>query len=272
MTSSPLLTIGLWFRQVDALERKYLSIRYSRKFPSFSKISILLASRFLITSLEWGFKRNKVQKPVFYSIIIALALPNIVWSAKHTNQLLQKDTRLMAKEWIEENIPAGSHILIESFKLSDFILLSENKESLYRKYLRYKSIIEKIPNYKGHALLRKKIEMENVKEPSYRIDYFYLPASRIEMVHDEFSSYIMPRGVSSVDEYKRKGVNYIVTARYKSSGDFSYEEMRNTFPDFYKFFKTLERECRLVKVFRYENSLESRKPFINPEIKIYSLE
>ncbi len=233
-------------------------------------VLILLASRFLMASLEWGCKHNKVQKWVFYLLIFVLVLPNLVWSVKHTNQLLRKDTRIMAKDWIEENIPAGSHILIESYKLSNLISLNESKESLYGKYLQYKSIIGKIPDYKGHALLRKKIEMENVQEPAYDVSHF-CPRS-FGILHDEFTSIIANQNVSSIDEYRRRGIDYVVVARYKPSDDFSSELMKKKQPGFHNVFKTLDRECKLVKTFSYKNSLtESRRPLINPEIKIYSL-
>ena len=233
-------------------------------------VLILFASRFLVASLEWGCKRNKVQKLVFYLLIFVLVLPNLVWSAKHINQLLQKDTRIMAKNWIEENIPSGSHILIESYKLSNLISLNESKESLYGKYLRYKSIIEKIPNYKGYALLRKKIEMENVQEPAYDVSYFY-PRS-FGILHDEFTSKIANQKVLSIDEYRRRGIDYVVVARYKPSDDFSSEFMKKRQPEFHYVFETLDQECRLLKTIRYKNSLAAlRKPLINPEIKIYTL-
>lgn len=236
-------------------------------------VLLLLASRLIIFLLEKIVLKEKARKYVFYSIILVLALPNIVWSIKHNKQLLQKDTRLMAKEWIEENIPSGSHILLEGRgSMRGVIPLNEHKASLYEKYLRYKSIIDTNPNYHGNAMLQVKAKMKNVREPSYYIHYLQKPSPFRKHFREDYSIGIANSEVLRFDEYKRIGIDYVIVSRRKPSDNYHSEEDRVRYPASYDFFRSLENECRIVKVFQYPNSLvKLRKPNINPEIKIYSL-
>ncbi len=238
-------------------------------------VLLLLASRFLITSLEKIFYEKKMQKLVFYLIVFVLALPNIAWSIKHNHQLFQKDTRLMAKEWIEENIPSGSHILLTgSGSNRGVVPLNENKASLYGKYLRYQSVIDTNPNYRGNAMLQVKTKMKIIQEPSYYIDYFYRPELLAfeNKFREDYSIGIVNPEVLPIDRCKRIGIDYVIVSRGKPSDNYHSEEDRVNYPASYDFFRSLENECRLVKVFQYPNSLvKLRKPSINPEIKIYSL-
>jgi hypothetical protein len=179
----------------------------------------------------------------------------------------------MAKDWIEKNIPSGSHILIAKIqRLGEYIYLNENKESLNQKYLRYKPIIDTIPSYHGNALTELKIKMKKIRDPSYYINYFFLPREWENPLRDDFRKEIMKVSVLSIDEYKKIGIDYIVVARWKPSHNYSTEQDMKKYPDFYYFFQSLEGECKLINTFKYHNSLvTSRNPLINPEIKIYSL-
>lgn len=227
-------------------------------------VLLLLAAIFIVSLIDKFSFIEKLNKRLPFLIMLVIGIPNIVELISYNLQLTKNDTRVMAKEWIEENIAAGSHLLIEDVRLSGYITINESRESLNRKYIAYKSIIDNIPEYKGNALLRKEIEMENIKEPSYFIDYFYQPCHGLNLVVGEFATQVLQARFLSFKKYREDGVDYIITARFKSN-DNSSEDQNN-------FFNSLESNCNLVKVFKYDNSLDAwRNPLINPEIRIYSL-
>ena len=213
-------------------------------------VLLLLASRFLITSIGKGFLHKKTQKYVFYSMMFLLTLPNVVWSIEHNKQVLQKDTRLMAKEWIEENIHSGSHILLEGKgSMRGIIRLNENKVSLHRKYLKYSTIIEASPGYHGNALKALEIKMKNIQALSYHLYYFYRPekAKYLKKFREDYSIGIAKQGVLTIDEYKRMGIDYVIVSRGKPSDNYSSEKDREIYPTFYDFFRSLEREMQTCK-------------------------
>ena len=77
----------------------------------------------------------------------------------------------------------------------------------------------------------------------------------------------------AINEYKKIGIDCVIVVRGKPSDNYSSEKDMVRYPAFYDFFRSLEGECRLVKVFQYQNSLvKNMNPFLNPEIKIYSLQ
>ncbi|GAX60430.1 single-stranded DNA-specific exonuclease [Candidatus Scalindua japonica] len=179
----------------------------------------------------------------------------------------------MAKDWIEKNIPRGSHILLQGKGSTHGVIpLNESKVSLYRRFLRYKAKINTIQDYHGNALKTLEIKMKNIREPSYNIEYFYCPDRFLRNYPGQHSIEIIRLGVLTISEYKKIGFDYVVVSREKTGDNYSLEEDRVKYPAFYNFFRSLENECRLVKTFQYEDSLiEFRKNSIHPEVKIYRL-
>lgn len=235
-------------------------------------VLFLLSARFLVAVKDRLLFFKKDSNLFSVSLIFLLCLPNIVELTKFNRQLLRKDTRVLAQEWIEKNIPPGSHLFISNFHLGGYIRLNESIDSLNSKYLKYKSVIDNLPNYKGSALRRKKIEMANVREPSYFINYYNRPAGRQITLSDDFTQFIAKASEITLDDYSKKGYDYIITARYNPSDNYSSQYLRKHNIAYYEFFKSLDRDWKLEKSFTYENSLDkSRRPKINPEINIYSL-
>ena len=106
----------------------------------------------------------------------------------------------------------------------------------------------------------------------YYIDYFYRPGNFAKRFRRDYTIGIAKQEVLTLDEYKRRGIDYVIVSRGKPSDNYPTEKDRVKYPAFYDFFRSLESKCRLVKVFQYPNSLVIPKSsFINPEIKIYSL-
>jgi hypothetical protein len=234
------------------------------------------------------FSSRKMQNGVLWLVICLLTAPNVMWSLAHNKELLQKDTRLAARDWIEKNIPPGSHLLVEGVLTRGFIELNEiegrgargflplheNGASLHRNFLLYEKIIDNIPDYRGIASQQLKIRMENVEEPSYRIDYFYTPRKFKKRFLHYYLNDLLRRRVLAIDEYREMGIDYVVVTGRKSSYDYSSERVGEEYLDFYSFFRSLEKDCRLIKTFRYENSKAEREETmeVNPEIRIYRLE
>lgn len=103
-----------------------------------------------------------------------------------------------------------------------------------------------------------------LKNPHNVIDYFYQSWIGINLVEGDFASQVLQSRFLSLEKYRENGVDYIITARFKSNDNASENENN--------FFNSLESNCNLVKVFKYDNSLDKfRNPLINPEIRIYSL-
>lgn len=173
---------------------------------------LAIGTSFFIVSLsnvlsQWAGKRNRFQfcswkACIVLVSILVLALP-VSLSIKQDVQFSTKDTRVTAKEWIDENIPAGSKFATEEYAapisnkeydIEYFFSLSERdlayytnngfnylmlSSSVYNRYYRepdrYQSTIEFYDGIRMEFPLIKKISTDGWWQTGPTIQIYSLP-------------------------------------------------------------------------------------------------
>jgi hypothetical membrane protein len=184
-------------------------------------------------------------------IIVLMFLPPIWNVLKHELSLAGKNTRYLAKDWIEANIPAGSKILMDSGRSinSSAPAIAENRESIERM-LRYAKeniskgkILQEIVD--KNALVYYELLLKTVPENSYditstmfglevetidyylaeRYQYFIISHGRKESRTGDYAKANMPdvaRFYTSLDTDRRVHLIQVIAPTLKNNGDTFY--------------------------------------------------
>jgi len=185
-------------------------------------------------------------------ICLLLILPGGFIIARYDYRAFQKDTRLIAKEWVEEHIPVGTKMLVESSGPK----LQISKANLQKFYDLAKEEAGVGP-FTTHLERYYRYRVEAVQEPAYDITEIYHPwwltnedsagAKRLETDKDrDMGNPLKPRGVMTFDYYQDHGFEYVVTQRTAYESYFT-ETKRTQFPSMYRFYRDLMARGELVK-------------------------
>ena len=232
---------------------KYL-VSWSYMIPLMPFLYLLMAK-----TLNDGFKRfacfscwkQFVARSVILLLLMIYPVVN-VW--KLDLSFSGKNTRVLAKEWIEENIPFGSKILMDSGKtINSFSpLIAENKESIQR------------------TLTRKKREIEtgSLRDPSKIVDmggtlkYFSMlmqtvPEESYDIVSTNFGLDVEP-----VDYYIKNGYHYFVISQAMMKARTSeFSSKINKKP--YDFYSSIQLDTRIKLIKKImPSSLNRGTPFL----------
>jgi len=222
-------------------------------FPVFP-LFILAGAQFLDTISN--SKYNKLITGVF---ILAL-LPSIIFCLKLDYAYTRKDSRTIAKEWVESNIPSGSKILIDMYPNCPPI--KETKTQLTRLY---NKAVE-LNHYKKEYL---KLQLEaypvSDKITGYEIFRILRPANEvsgtIEMVKEAEKVQDLIDISNGFSYLRKSGIKYIIAdSADESSGLVSKDKA------LIYFYTNLPKQGKLIKKFYPENRLSP-----GPVISIYKL-
>lgn len=151
-----------------------------------------------------------------------------------------KNTRVLAKEWIEANIPPGSRILMDSGKSINSFgpLIAENEASIER------TLTEK----------KRAIQNGTLDDPTLIVDktallYYELLLKSVPEVSYDITSTKFGLELRTVDDYVRDGYQYFVISQNMKSTR-STEFFASRHPRASAFYKSLDqdRRLRLIRV------------------------
>ncbi len=109
---------------------KSLFVRYMIPLVPFLCLMAAEACNYFLNFLA-PLKISKFLKQTVTLLLISIILSSSVHSLCWHNWLLsQKDTRILAKEWIEANIPSRTRIAMQGYQVYNFPPLWESKESI----------------------------------------------------------------------------------------------------------------------------------------------
>src|SRR5262249_38010043 len=108
LASQPIF-LGLFLMLFRVKESHHMLIA----FPALS----ILAASFVVDAISWLLRRRVGLQPIAVATVTGLlVLMPAQKSFKSSYRLSLPDTRLLAKLWVEENIPLGSKIAMDSGK------------------------------------------------------------------------------------------------------------------------------------------------------------
>lgn len=200
-------------------------------------VTALLGGRFLadIVSIAGRDRRPAVAATALGIALVAFPAFQIA----ETNQLMLKiDTRAIAKEWFDENVPPGSKVLIEGSRT-----VVSNAT---------------IPLQNTAENLRESIEFYREREPGkaryFRMALKTLPNTTYDLVPISFDN------VRALQDYKNLGVQYLVLRpeEYRNS------RLRYDWPDLVE---TIRRDPDVELIKRFEPTEENSAS--SPVIEVY---
>lgn len=194
------------------------------------------------------------QRIVISLVCFLLILPGGFFIARYDYRAFQKDTRLLAKEWVEEHIPKGTKMLVES----EGPKLQISKRNLQQFYDLAKQEAG-VGAFTTHLERYYRYRVETVREPAFDITEIYHPwwlrsesvggVQRLVTEKDrDMGNPLKPRGVMSFDFYKNHGFEYVVTQ--STAYETYFKEPKGTqFPSMQEFYRDLLTRGELVKEF-----------------------
>lgn len=259
--SSDIIFLGFilpTFLYVGSWEKKGLDYLY----PIFPVLAIL-AARVLISISS---KTNTLQK-LAYLIIFLVVIPTGIKSSWHTFKMTRKDTRTIAQEWIEGNIPSGTRIGFDwyTFCPNLFDPTKYTDDSGISGEVGNQELINRINQKMGD---RRTYHLIPIFEHEDSTIWEGIPPDIISEWRDNsYVKEIFSIRCKSVSELKKEGVEYVMIS------SFSYEmpEPSRGKPIYY-FYKRREKTYNeIMKNAHLEKKIPSRPSHLGPTIKIYSL-
>ncbi len=168
--------------------------------------------------IDWmtSYIKNKQQQHLFVCMaLFALSWVSLIRVVKFNTLILQPDTRHSSKEWIEENIPSGSTVLVETALKPEYQANLNTPLTLDKK-----SIIERIQTayaYGYPATYLKALLKVNKNTIGYKI----IPTQRVNLVRDLVSDISTP--VNDASYWADKKVEYLVLSSWTSLPDVNAE-------------------------------------------------
>lgn len=200
-----------------------------------------------------------------------LVFPSAYRIVRFDYRISHKDTRTVAKEWVEMNIPPGAKILVDDYCVP-LKMSSERVKELLQKA---ESEDQRGP-FTAHATTYYRYYFETVEEPTYYLLEISHPWWKMEENGEgtfqlsseydrEFGNPIKEWGVLSLEDYRVQGFQYLITTEFQMH---TYvDSPRHTgFPSFVRFYQAVEREASLL---HFIDPHPLKRP--GPKVFIYQL-
>jgi 4-amino-4-deoxy-L-arabinose transferase-like glycosyltransferase len=106
---------ALWRRTtLDVMLAPYVVLYFAYLLPILPLL-VLLAARLCLEALRLEGRRRAVALPIVAAVVIVALVAPAAATLRFNSGLAGNDTRLIAKEWVEQNVPAGSVIASENY-------------------------------------------------------------------------------------------------------------------------------------------------------------
>ncbi len=220
-----------------------------------------------------GAKRFKRTYLVDMMFMVLLVFP-LFAIVRNNIYVSRADTRTLAKNWIEANIPAGTKLLLAE----GAAVLRMNRENIHEFYKKAKRRQGEDGQFTRHLERYYYLKMQSVEEITYDIKEIRFPWWRGkeivpgETVADteydkDMGNPLKPVGVNDYEYYVDQGYRYAVTSSYNYESFVEGDRIKSrSFPSFKKFYHDLFSKGELVKEF---NADEMNLP--GPTVKVIKL-
>lgn len=203
--------------------------------------SLILSARFLVDIIE----KIKIRKILKNAILIIACVICIIFptynSVKYVISLAEDNTSKISKVWIEENIPAGSKILLDAGKtmITFGPRLNQSPERIIK-------LMEKVRSLnRGETYDSIHVRMVD----SYSAIYFELLVKSNPKITYDIISTVLGTQVESIDYYRKNGFDYIIT---NSDVTWRLNQLlwRRKYPKSVTFYESLDKNFKLIKTFK----------------------
>jgi len=198
-------------------------------------------------------KRQLVSILIITSVLSAYPLIN---SMKYVITLTKENTSKLSKRWIEENIPAGSKLLIDAGRtiITSGPKLNQSREKLEEKLNLIKNL------KKGETFDSSQVKIVD----SYSSIYFELMLKNMPTITYNIISTELGRKIESAAYYKENSYDYFI---HDEGLSFRINDpvWREKYPKSAIFYDSIDDEFNLVKIFHRSQTRSG------PNIKVYKI-
>ena len=217
----------------------------------------LLASYSILTIINIITKSKKIGTTLLVTISIVMILLPLYSIILFDYKISQKDTRTVVREWVEQNIPEGTKLLVDNYGPQ----LRENIDSLLRRWKEtsesdFEQEYERSKDYEDTRSSYRKYMLEALKlYKGKTYDVTHMRHAYWKSSEDEPDLEIQRKARNieisplSLEYYKENNYKYFLTSSFQYDRYFAENGMNN-FPSSFNFYNSIFNECELVKEFK----------------------
>jgi len=201
----------------------------------------ILSAGYLISLLKKLRHEQSVSQKVLVFVLLLLLIHPVVNATKLLLSFSGKNTRYLSKIWIENNIPFGSNILMDSGKTinSNAPLIAQNKDSILRTI----------------SSIEETLATGTLNDPTRMVDknavtYYKMLLESVPKESYDITSTKFGLDVKSIGYYIENDYQYFVIAESMKQSR-TNEFFRQRYPDIAYFYSSLDMDyrIRLIQVF-----------------------
>lgn len=262
-----LAAVGIYF--LVACEHHHVHLKTRHLIPIYPFLCVAAAIAVeRLSELRW--LRSRAWAPGLACLLIVLS--PVYEVVQFDRKLSRKETRTLAKEWIEANIPRGTKILLDvkGPRLSNS---RENLEKLYERATQksgaggFTTHLEPYFRYQLEAVGAHTYDLTQIHHAWWNRKEPTTGVATAETEFDiDFGNPVYERGVMPLEYYRENGYEYVVT----TSGDYNkflYGYRKDTFPSVRKFYEQLFAQATPIMEIAPEDELRR-----GPVVKIFRLD
>lgn len=232
----------------------------------------LFAAYFINFIYVYLAKRNIAKKYLLVLSTLLLIIPSSYRTGQLNYQLNLPNTRSLAKEWVESNIPVSSKIILED----GVINISPNSD-YYKRLLGKSKLVEK-SQFTTHSSEQYSYYLKALPNITYDISYSRFPwwqkkekkegLSHLRTAHDkDMGNPLKLIGIMPYDYYKENNVKFAIVDNSWSNTFFKPNSKKaKNFPSYFMFYKDLYKRGKLIKEFTSDEKINR-----GPTIKIFKI-
>ena len=232
----------------------------------------LLASYCILTIINIITKSKKIETTLLVTISVVMILLPLYSIILFDYKISQKDTRTIAREWVAQNIPEGTKLLVDNYGPQ----LRENRDSLSRRWKEtsesdFEQEYERSNDYEDTRSSYRKYMLEALrlyKGKAYDVTHMrhaYWKSSEyepdLEIQRKARNIEISPR---SLEYYKENNYEYFLTSSFQYDRYFTENGLKN-FPSTFNLYNSIFNDCELVREFK------PGKFMPGPTVRIYRI-
>lgn len=209
---------------------------------------------------------------LFTGICVLLILSPAYNIIRHDYLMAQKNTRIIAKEWIETHIPEGTKILLDSYG-PQLQMSKKNLERFYQAALKednkgpFTAHLKDYYKYQIDAIHGRTYDITKIEHPWWEEKEEEASEKTYTSEYDrDMGNPLKKRGVMPLGYYVENDYEYVIT-NSRAYDMYAAQAKKANFPSFADFYASLEEKCQLVKNF---DSNPVNRP--GPDVKIYKLQ
>lgn len=208
---------------------------YTRYIAPLMPLLYIICARYLSKTLQSLKLKQNYTKVLMTASCLVLMISSVLNITKFEKVISGKNTRILAKEWIEENIPSGSKILMDTGKSINTFgpKIAQNRDSITRLLKIQENAIKNNDKFRLRGL---------VTQDS--LIYYELLLKNVPEISYDITSTMFGLKVKSINYYLSKQFQYFIISNNMKKRAKSDLYLRK-YPEVSEFYNSLDSDKRI---------------------------